>query len=111
MTKASPELGDLYESLAAHLTAMGDDVTVKVTDYYIAFRRIRNFVTAEFRVQLGKLLVYAKLDPATVTIEPGFTRNVKGIGHFGTGDLELTLASQSDLEKAKALLERAYNEA
>ena len=111
MAKASPELRDLYESLAAHLTAMGDDVTVKVTDYYIAFRRMRNFVTAEFRVQLGKLLVYAKIDPETVAIEPGFTRNVKGVGHFGSGDLELTLASPADLERAKPLLERAYNEA
>ena len=94
----------------AYLTAQGDDVTVKTTDYYIAFRRMRNFVTVEFRLQLGKLLVYAKVDPESVTLEKGFSRNVKGVGHFGSGDLELTIASSADFEKAKSLLDRAYSE-
>jgi predicted transport protein len=110
MAKAPPALRDLYETLAAYLTAQGDDVTVKTTDYYIAFRRMRNFVTVEFRLQLGKLLVYAKVDPESVTLEKGFSRNVKGVGHFGSGDLELTIASSADFEKAKSLLDRAYSE-
>lgn len=110
MAKAPQELKDRYDALAAYLTALGDDVTVKVTDYYIAFRRIKNFATVEFRVNLGKLLVYAKVNPGAVHIENGFTRDVRGIGHFGTGDLEITLASDADFEKAKPLLERAYNE-
>jgi predicted transport protein len=32
------------------------------------------------------------------------------IGHFGTGDLEITLATPDDLEGAKPLLDRAYSE-
>lgn len=111
MAKAPPELKDRYEALAAFLTALGDDVMVKVTDYYIAFRRIKNFATLEFRVNLNKLLIYAKVNPDSVQIENGFTRDVRGIGHFGTGDLEITLASDGDFERAKPLLERAYNEA
>lgn len=110
MAKAPPALRDLYDTLAAYLTAQGDDVTVKTTDYYIAFRRMRNFVTVEFRLQLGKLLVYAKVDPESVSLEKGFSRNVKGVGHFGSGDLELTIAGPADIEKAKALLDRAYSE-
>lgn len=110
MAKAPAPLRDLYEALAAYLTALGDDVTVKTTDYYIAFRRIKNFVTVEFRVQLGKLLVFAKVDPDSVKLEPGFTRNVREIGHFGTGDLEIVISSLSDLDRAKLLFDRAYNE-
>ena len=30
-------------------------------------------------------------------------------GHFGTGDLEISISSDTDFEKAKLLLERAYN--
>jgi predicted transport protein len=110
MEKAPAGLRDLYESLKAYLTAQGDDVAVKTTEYYIAFRRMKNYVTVEFRTQANKLLVYAKLNPATVHLEPGFTRDVTKIGHFGSGDLEITLASPGDLERAKPLLDRAYNE-
>lgn len=110
MEEAPAALRDLYEAVASHLTAIGDDVTVKVTDYYVAFRRIKNFACVEMRNQLGKILVYAKVDPDTVDLQPGFTRDVRKIGHFGTGDLEITIASLADLEKAKPLLDRAYHE-
>jgi predicted transport protein len=111
MEKAPPELRDRYEALKAYLTSQGDDVAVKATAYYVAFRRMKNFATVEFRNQLNKLLVYAKIDPDTVQIEEGFTRNVRSVGHFGSGDLEITLAGAQDLERAKPLLDRAYNEA
>lgn len=103
-------LRDRYEAFASYLSALGDDVTVKVTDTYVAFRRIKNFACAELRNQLNKILVYVKLDPDTVDLQPGFTRDVRKIGHLGTGDLEITLASDADFEKAKPLFDRAYHE-
>jgi hypothetical protein len=33
---------------------------------------------------------------------------VKNIGHFGTGDLEITMVSQDDLERAKPLILTSY---
>jgi predicted transport protein len=110
MEKASPELRALYEQMKAYLTAQGDDVVIKTTEYYIAFRRMRNYVTVEFRSQANKLLVYARVDPATVELVDGFTRDMTNTGHFGTGDLEITLSNPDDFEKAKPLLDRAYNE-
>ena len=92
------------------MVALGDDVAVKPTEFYVGYRRIKNFACVEVRNQLGKILVFAKVDPSTVSIEPGFTRDVRKIGHFGTGDLEITIASDADFEKAKPLLDRAYNE-
>ena len=51
-----------------------------------------------------------KLDPATVELEHEFSRDVSNIGHWGTGDLELCLRKPTDFEKAKPLIERAYQE-
>jgi predicted transport protein len=51
-----------------------------------------------------------KLDPKTVVLEQGFSRDVSNIGHWGTGDLEVVLRSSAYFEKAKALIERAYQE-
>ena len=45
---------------------------VKATDFYIAFRRLKNLACVELRNQLGKLLIYVRIDPDKVTIEPGF---------------------------------------
>jgi predicted transport protein len=53
-------------------------------------------------------MLFLKLDPSEVALEPGFTRDVAKIGHFGTGDLEVTLASAADLERAAALIARSY---
>jgi predicted transport protein len=51
-----------------------------------------------------------KVDPSTVALEPGFTRDVSQVGHFGTGDLEVTLTKAEDLERAKPFIGRSYNE-
>jgi predicted transport protein len=106
-----PAMRDRYEALRAHLLAHGDDVEEVVTRFYIAFKRIKNFASVEFRPRDSRILVFLKVDPSTVTLEPGFTRDVRGVGHFGTGDLEVTLSSPQDLARAASLIARSYNAA
>lgn len=109
ISQASTPLRDLYTSVEAFQLALGDDVTEKVTLTYVAFRRIKNFSCVEVRPQSKTVLVYLKLNPDVVSLEPGFARDVRNIGHFGTGDLELTLTSQADLERAKPLIVASYD--
>jgi predicted transport protein len=75
---------------------------------YIAFRRIKNFACVEVHPQSKKLLLYLKVDPGSAALEAGFTRDVRNIGHFGTGDLEVTVTSLEDLERAKPLVVSSY---
>ena len=49
-----------------------------------------------------------KVDPDTVSLEEGFARDARKIGHYGTGDLEITLRNREDLEKAKSLFQASY---
>lgn len=111
LAEAPQDLSDLYHLLEDHLTSLGDDVDQKVTDYYVAFRRIKNFACVELRNQLKKILVFVKVNPDTIALEEGFTRDVRKIGHFGTGDLEITIHNPGDLERAKPLLEQSYAQA
>ena len=99
---------DRFEALRAHLIALGDDVQETTLRFYIAFKRIKNFACIEFRPTTGKILIFVKVDPAMVQLETGFTRDVSNVGHFGTGDLEITLSKAEDLEKAKPLIELSY---
>lgn len=105
---AGPDLTDLYEALKTTLVSMGDDVQVKTLKLYIAFKRIKNFATVEVQAGQGRLLVFVKVDPDTITLEDGFTRDVRNIGHWGTGDLEITLRNMDDLQKARPLFEKSY---
>jgi predicted transport protein len=41
-------------------------------------------------------------------LQAGFTRDVSKIGHYGTGDLEVTLSEAEDVERAKPLFEQSY---
>lgn len=108
LTQAQPEIRALYEALSGHLLALGDDVQEKHLKLYVAFRRLKNFACViPYR---DKLLVMLKLDPDTVALEAGFSRDVRNIGTWGTGDLELCLRNPADLERALPLLERSYNE-
>jgi predicted transport protein len=100
-------LQDIWESLKAFLLALGDDVQMKELDQYVAFRRLKNFACV--KVQSKILQVWTRLDPSSVPLEEGFTRDVSQIGHAGTGDLEIRIQSAADLERAQPLLLRSYH--
>ena len=109
LAQANPALVALYDALDAFLQALGDDVSVKRNQNYFAYRRIKNFACVEVHPQSARLLVYVKGDPGQVELADGFSRDVSKIGHFGTGNIELRITSDSDFERAKILIERSYD--
>jgi predicted transport protein len=108
LAQAKEDLKDRFEALSAFLLALGDDVQMKTLRFYFAFKRIKNFACVEIRPQAGTLLAYVKVNPDTVPLTEGFFRDVRHIGHFGTGDLEITIDSDEAFEKAKPFLVQSY---
>lgn len=102
------KLKDLFESLKAFLLALGEDVQFKNLRVYFAFKRFKNFACVEIHPGIHKLRVYVKVDPNTIELEQGFTRNAAEVSHWGTGDLEIAIGSERDLERAKQLLVKSY---
>lgn len=109
LEQASPELAAWFEEIEAFVLALGDDVTKKTNADYFAYRRLRNFACIEVHPQRQHLLVYLKVNPDTVDLIEGFSRDVRSIGHFGTGDLELRISSHADLQRAQALVQLSYD--
>ncbi|MCX4870817.1 DUF5655 domain-containing protein [Streptomyces sp. NBC_00257] len=109
-TVAPACLQDLYVELDEALTVWGE-VEVAPLRHYIAYRRMMNVASVLFRPKHEVILVYLRLDPDTVELEEGFTRDMRGIGHLGTGDLEVRVSSAADLEKAGPLIRRAFEAA
>jgi predicted transport protein len=108
IANAPGDLRDVYEAVTAFLAALGDDVQVKELKQYIAFKRIKNFACVEVLPTARTVVAYLKIDPGAVSIERGFTRDVRKIGHYGTGDLEVTMRTLDDFTRAQPLLLRAY---
>ena len=108
LAMAGKDLLDVYSSLEAECLNLGDDVQTKTLKYYVAFKRMKNFATVDVKAGAKKLMIYVKVNPDTIELEEGFTKDVRNIGHWGTGDLEITIRNQEDLQKALPLLQKSY---
>lgn len=102
----TPSERELFESLEGFVLSLGDDVQRKDLRVYIAFKRMKNFLTVV--LQTDRLLLYVHVDPKTVAIVKGFSRDVSKINHWGTGHLELVVSDADTLERAKPLIQMAY---
>jgi len=110
LARAEQPLKDLFDAVRDHIQGLGDDIQIKPLKWYFACKRLKNFATIQLQTQKNSLLMWLPLDPDGVTIEDGFSRDVSGIGHQGTGNLELTIRNLNDLEKAKPLIQRSFEE-
>lgn len=99
---------NLFYSVRDYILSLGDDVSENRLKLYVAFKKVRNIICAE--VYRNNVCLHLRLNPDTVDLAQGFIEDVRNKGHWGTGDLRINLKSVEDFEKAKPLLDRAYNE-
>ncbi len=104
----SENMKNLYHSICDFIESLGDDIVSNQLKLYLAYKKVQNMVCIE--IYNKQIILFLKLNPETVELENGFTRDMRSIGHYGTGDLQITIKNAADFEKAKPLLERAYNE-
>ncbi len=87
---------------------LGIDPQIEETPkkHYIAYKISQNILCMEVKKQ--KVMLYLKLNPKEIENPPSISRDVTEIGHFGTGDFEITVESENDCETAKPFIEMAY---
>lgn len=98
---------ELARAVDEALLGLGDGVNRVERKTYRAYQRLRNFACL-CPPQRSKLLVFLKVDPQDVDLVPGFTRDVSGLGHHGTGDLEVQLRTPKDVERAQELFRASH---
>jgi predicted transport protein len=107
LERSDSHLRDLYESLRAFLLSLGD-VTEKILRCYVAYARMKNFACVEVHPQNRELLVHVRVNPDTIQLKEGFLRDMRGVGHYGTGDLQIHIRSEADMEAAKPHMLKSY---
>ena len=108
MATAEDDVKTLYENLKNYVLSLGDDVRETHLKRYSAFKKIKNI--ASVVIMKKKLLLYLSLDVNSVNFEDGFSRDVTNIGHWGCGNIEISIQNSNDLNKAKQYIDRSYNE-
>ena len=109
LATTSEMLKKLYESICDYIVSLGDDLVPNQLKYYLAYKKVQNIFCIE--IYQKQIIVRVKLSPDSVELEDGFTRDMRNTGHYGTGDLEISIKNEEDFVKAKSLFDRAYNEA
>ncbi|KXV03413.1 transporter [Caballeronia megalochromosomata] len=101
-----PQMLELLTSMEDFIGSLGDDVQRKELKLYVAFKRLKNF--ASIVPQKARFLLFLHLDPDKVDPLPGNARDARKFGHWGTGDLELSIGSFDEFEQSKPLILTAY---
>ena len=94
---APQKFKELYDELSDYATSLGDDVSQSTLKLY--------FCTME--VYQAKMLINFRLNPDEYELSDTL-RDVRNIGHWGCGDLQLIMRDRSEIEKAKELILKAY---
>ena len=105
---ASGEIKELFSALKDYVFSLGQDISYKEGLDQFVFKRFRNFVCVEVHPRDSEIIIYLKIDPSTIVIESGFSRDMRKVGHWGTGDLEVRIRNEEQLEKVKPLIMQSY---
>lgn len=105
LEEASQNTKALFEALKRAILSQGEDVSEKATKLYIAYKRTRNF--ASIVAKKDELLLFLHVNPDSVEKKDGM-RDVRAIGHWGTGDLEIKIRQLEDIQQVTPLILQAY---
>lgn len=109
---ASEDLLKLYEHICEYGLSLGDDVQRKELKFYTALKKIKNFASVQVWAPLQdpSLRIYLNLNPESVEPKKGMVNDVRGKGHWGTGDLEVIVRNIEELDIAKQLIKLSFEQ-
>ena len=57
---------------------------------------------------MKSIMLYLRINLDEIALESGFSRHVRNVVHWGTGELEVTVKNVDDFEKAKEYINKSY---
>lgn len=104
--KADKSIVDLAKGLQEYILGLSDGVQEVPKKHYLAYKVAQNFVCIQFYKQ--HLNLYLKLNPVEIDGMPPNGRDVKNIGHYGTGNFELRIENEDQKDEAMKYIDMAY---
>jgi len=109
LKNAEKEIKNLYSALREKITSIDDSIIEEPKKMYIAFKMATNIV--DVVIYKDKLKIFLNLPSGKLKDSHKIARDLKKpqkIGHWGNGDYEIKITSQSPLEPILELIRQAY---
>ena len=104
LVSGSDETRELYFKFKDGILNLADDIQVIANKQYIAFRKSRNIVCMNIQKKQIRMWIGAKF--GTLDDAKGLAIDVSNTGHWGTGDYEINVNSDKDLEYILSLIKQ-----
>ena len=108
LANANEEIAELYEKFRDAVLNLSDDIELKPQKFYMAFKKDgTNIACMEMQKKKLKIWIGAKFG----TLEDGrnIAKDVTSIGHYGTGDYEIIVDTNNDIEYIMSLIKQVVN--
>jgi predicted transport protein len=103
-SNTSEEIYELYEQFRDAILNLPSDIDIKPQKHYVAFKKDGNVACLEMQKKKMKIYIGAKV--GTLDDPKGIAKDVSNIGHYGTGDYEVQVDSDKDLEYIMSLIKQ-----
>ncbi|QFY90449.1 hypothetical protein D5125_13685 [Magnetovirga frankeli] len=103
----SEEIHALTMTIREFILGLDESIEEIPKKLYIAYKISQNIACMEVKGKNIKL--FLKLKPSDIPNETPYYRDVTSIGHYGTGDVEFTISSETEFESVKEFIAMAYN--
>lgn len=101
-----PHRRTLFEAFRSQVLALDPAVTESFLKLYVAYKVETNFV--DVVPPVGRMRLSLNMPVQSLHDERGIAEDVTGKGHWGNGNIELTLDESSDFAYVMGLVRQAY---
>ena len=106
LAEISYEIKELYDKFKISLLAIGNDIKMKPTKWYIGFLSKTNFV--DMHIQKKALKIWLNLRIGELDDPKGLSRDVSNIGHWGNGDYEIQVSNDENIDYIISLAKQSF---
>lgn len=101
------DIKEIVSELRDFILSIDDSIEEAPKKFYVAYKVAQNFVCLE--TNRKKVTLFLKLNPTELPEIPKNARDVREIGHYGTGDFELTIRTKDEAEAAQKFIRMAFD--
>lgn len=103
----SEQIHELTATVREFILGLDESIEEVPKKFYVAYKISQNIACMEVKGKNIKL--FLKLKPSDIPNDTPYYRDVTSIGHYGTGDVEFTVSSDSEFDAVKEFIFMAYN--
>ena len=105
----SDDIVELYEKYKNAILNLSADIEVKPQKWYISFKKGNSIICA-IEIQKSNLKLYINVTKGNLDDSKHLPRDVSNLGHLGSGDYELKINDDANLEYILSLVKQAIIE-